>query len=228
MRNLIGKLVMAVVLGAATPGWAVIDFTDLGGGNFSATSPGPQLIPDFSSSGVAYALNFNSAGFGQLTDITFTFTTIGGWNGDLYAYLSHGSDLAILLNQVGASPGNPDGYGTSGFNSITLAMSATTDIHGVALPTSGNGPYAADGRLDYSSSTRNNTLSVFNGVDPNGIWTLYFADESPTFQATLSSWSLHTTAIPAVPEPGTAALAVLGLCVAGFGIGRRFYRRAQA
>src|ERR1035437_4874984 len=121
MKSLIWKLVMAVVLGTGSTGWAAIDFTG-SGGSYSATSPGSQVIADYPSSGVAYALNFNFAGDSQITDITFTFTTTGGWNGDLYAYLSHGDGQAILLNQVGASGGSPDGYSTSGFNNITLGM----------------------------------------------------------------------------------------------------------
>jgi hypothetical protein len=212
MKSLIWKLVMAVVLGTGSTGWAAIDFTG-SGGSYSATSPGSQVIADYPSSGVAYALNFNFAGYSQLTDITFTFTTTGGWNGDLYAYLSHGDGLAILLNRVGANAAGEDGYSTPGFNNITLTTSGT-DIHGVASPTPG-GSYAADGRVDYTSSTRANTLSVFNGVDPNGSWTLYFGDLSPLNESTLTSWSLDITA---VPEPVNVALALFGLCVAGAGL----------
>jgi len=216
MKSLIWKLGMAVVLGTGFTGWAAIDFTG-SGGSYSATSPGSQVIADYPSSGVAYALNFNFAGASQITDITVTFTTTGGWNGDLYAYLSHGSGLAILLNRVGANAAGEDGYSTPGFNNITLTTSGT-DIHGVASPTPG-GSYAADGRVDYTSSTRANTLSVFNGVDPNGSWTLYFGDLSPLDVSTLSSWSVGITA---VPEPVNMALGLFGLCVAGAALVRRF------
>lgn len=149
MKSLIWKLVMAVVLGTGSTGWAAIDFTG-SGGSYSATSPGSQVIADYPSSGVAYALNFNFADYSQLTDITFTFTTAGGWNGDLYAYLSHGDGQAILLNRVGASGGSPDGYSTSGFNNITLGMATTPggDIHFVPSPTTAGGALRGGRKID--------------------------------------------------------------------------------
>lgn len=210
MKKQIWTLVLAVMLGMSTPVWAALDFTGLGGGSFSASWSGSQVIADAPSSGIAYALTFNSAGYGQLTDITFTFTTAGGWNGDMYAYLSHGSGVAILLNKVGASAGGADGYGTSGFSTIKLGMGGVTDIHNVQNPTSGT-TYAADGRLDYTSATRDHTLAVFNNANPNGSWTLFFGDVSSTFQSTLTSWSLD---IAAVPEPVNLALGVF----AGLGV----------
>jgi len=194
-------------VGIATTGHAAIDFTANGGGNFTAVSPGLVAIPDYPSSGVAFGLNFNHSGFTELTDISFTFTTTGGWNGDLYAYLSHGSAIAVLLNRVGANASGEDGFGTAGFTSITLGMGTANDIHGAETPTSGGGPYSADGRLDYTVNTRGNTLDVFNGANPNGAWTLYFSDQSSLLAANLDSWSLDITA---VPEPTTWALGIFG------------------
>lgn len=220
MKNPISKLAVAVVLGTGSAGWAaIIPFTDGGGGSFTAVSPGSQAIADYPGAGVGYSLNFNAAGYSQLTDITVTFTTTGGWNGDLYAYLSHGSGLAILLNQVGASGGSPDGYSTSGFNNITLGMASVPggDIHFVLSPTTAGGPYEADGRLTYDSGTRANTLSVFNNVDPNGDWTLYFEDASAVNQSTLSSWSVGITA---VPESVSVALGMFGGAFALLQLGR--------
>jgi hypothetical protein len=179
-----------------------------------------QGIPDNNPSGVAYSVNFTDTGL-RVTDIRVSFTISGGWNGDLYAYLSHGDGFAVLLNRVGASSGNPDGFGTSGFASITLGMSATTDIHGVSSPTASNGPYAADGRLDYTISTRNNTLGVFNSMDPYGGWVLFFADMSAVSTSTLTGWSLEITA---VPEPVNGALG----CFAGVFLCGALVRRRRA
>lgn len=225
LNNSTTKLVAAVVLGTASAGWAtVIPFTG-GGGNFTAVSSGAQGIPDYPSSGIGQTLNFDFSDYDQLTGITVTFTTTGGWNGDLYAYLSHGSDLAILLNRVGASGTDADGYGTSGFNNITLGMTATTDIHGVLAPTTAGGPYAADGRLTYTDTDRNNTLTVFNGVNPNGDWTLYFEDASALNTSTLSSWSVNVTALP---EPTTWALIAFGTVFGAVQLGRQYRRRLAA
>jgi hypothetical protein len=49
-------------------------------------------------------------------------------------------------------------------------------------------------------------LDSFNGLDPNGSWTLYIADvASGGGFGTLRSWGLEITAIP---EPTPAALLV--------------------
>jgi hypothetical protein len=98
------------------------------------------------------------------------------------------------------------GYGAAGFNNLTFALGGIADIHTVATPATG-GTYAADGRLNYTDTARNNTLSVFNDANPNGAWALYFEDQSAGNVASLSSWSVNVTA---VPEPATVALGVFG------------------
>jgi hypothetical protein len=202
MKNEIGKLaVMAGLVVAATAAHGAL---------FSFNSTGSTTIPDYPSSGLAFQFTFDVPGYTSIESVSVTFSTSGGWNGDLYAYLSHGSSLAILLNRVGASSGNPDGYGTSGFSSITLSSLATTDIHGVQNPSSGGGPYAADGRINYTDAARLDTLSVFNNTNPNGIWTLYFADMAALNTATLDSWSVGITE---VPEPVNVALALFGAVI---------------
>ena len=188
---------------------ALYNFSSSDGGHYTVSAGGSvplgQVIPDNDPSGVAYPLNFAATGL-HLADISITFTTAGGWNGDLYAYLSHGDGFAVLLNRVGASSGDADGYSTSGFTSITLALSAATDIHGVLSPTTEGGPYAADGRLAYTDSARDHTLGAFSTLDPNGSWTLFFADRAAGSTATLNSWSLDIAT--AVPEPVNVALAL--------------------
>jgi len=226
MKNSISKLVVAVVLGTGCASWGAVSFTG-GGGNFTAVSSGSQAIPDYPAAGIGQTLNFNFSGYTMVTEITVTFTTTGGWNGDMYAYLSHGSGLAILLNKVGASGGSPDGYSTSGFNNITLGMVTVPggDIHGVQSPTTAGGPYEADGRLTYSSGTRNNTMTVFNNVNPNGDWTLYFEDDGALNTSTLSSWSVGITA---VPEPVTWALIAFGTVFGAVQLVQLYRRRLAA
>ena len=219
MKNSISKLVVAAVLGAGSAGWAApILFGPPVGDVYTATSPGAQAIPDYPGSGVAYALSFT--GPSTLTDIMFTFTTSGGtaWNGDLYAYLSHGAGSAILLNRVGAPAVGTDGYGTAGFPGITLAMTGgTANIHDVQFPTAGGGPYTADG-------TGGSTLSVFNGVNPNGSWILYFEDQAALNVSSLDSWTLNITT---VPEPATWVLGMFG-ALAGAVKSMQWRRRERA
>ena len=61
-----------------------------------------------------------------------------------------------------------------------------------------------------------------NGLDPNGSWTLFFADLSAGDQTTLTSWSLEITA---VPEPVPAALGLFGGLLALGGLVRTLQTR---
>lgn len=157
----------------------------------------------------------------------------GGYNGDLYAYLGYGNIKVVLLNRVGVGtqPGTDAmGYGNAGFN-VTLANGgANGDIHlygGGGIPT---GTYAPDGRVVDPLATPSafNALgtvdfSVFNGLNPNGNWTLYVSDVvggggSPT----LNNWSMD---ISAVPEPTNVALGVFAGAAVLVGLWRSKFRR---
>ena len=39
-------------------------------------------------------------------------------------------------------------------------------------------------------------LNLLNGMDGNGLWTLYMADLSPLGESTLVSWGLEITMVP--------------------------------
>lgn len=49
------------------------------------------------------------------------------------------------------------------------------------------------------TSARTSLLNGFNGMNPNGSWTLFVADLSVGGQSTVTAWGLDITA---VPEPG--------------------------
>jgi hypothetical protein len=145
----------------------------------------------------------------SITDVTVHLEISGGYNGDLYAYLSYGGVLLPLLNRVGVTAGDPFGYGTEGMH-VTLA-DGYSDIHGVEFPTS-EGFYSADGRnisplsdpSAFDTASRLN-FGAFDGMNPNGTWTIFFADLSSGAESQLVSWSLGITA---VPEPVNVALGV--------------------
>ena len=169
-----------------------------------------QTIYDASPSGITSTLLVGGADT-SLTDVNVTLNVTGGYNGDLYAYLvAPNGTLVVLLNRVGTGSGNPSqnyfGYSTAGFDNVSLDDSATGGgIHNVANP--GSQPpvsYTPDG----------GSLASFNGVDPNGTWTLFFADQAGGNTSTLNGWSLDITA---VPEPVNVALGIFGglLAVAG-------------
>src|ERR1035438_7189056 len=86
------------------------------------------LIPDGSpvgSSGTATASGY----LPSISDISVNLNISGGYNGDLYAYLSYGGVLVPLLNRVGVTGtggGDAFGYGETGFN-VTLSSAGAQD-----------------------------------------------------------------------------------------------------
>ena len=170
-------------------------------------------IPDNDDVGLTDTRNISPSGITGIESVTLTLNLTGGWNGDLFAYVVHGSGFSVLLNRPGRSVSNPDGSATVGM-SIAFDDSAVSDIH-TAIPMSGGsvtGTYQPDGRttdphFTLNTDARPAMLSAFTGLDPSGSWTLFIADQSPGAQSTLQSWSLTITGIP---EPSTALLAALG------------------
>ena len=178
-----------------------------------------QAIPDNNIIGLTDSHTISGLGF-DITDVRVTLNISGGYNGDLYGYLRlNNSPLVVLLNRVGVTGTDPDGYANTGF-SVTLSASATHDIHfyqNFSPSYNGSGQltstWQADGRTDPLSNTRA-SLSTFDGYNPNGTWTLFFADQNTGDQSTLVSWSLD---IDAVPEPVAVALGIFGVV---FALGR--------
>jgi len=166
--------------------------------------PSGGNIPDGKPTG--WSTTATASGYlPTISDVTVPLNISGGYNGDLYAYLSYGGVLVPLLNRVGTGTGSPSnptyyfGFSTSGYGNITLDDSATANgsIHNVASPVSGQS-YQPDG----------GTLASFDGLNPNGTWTIFFADLSTGGgQSQVTSWSLNITA---VPEPVSTALAIFG------------------
>lgn len=176
------------------------------------------LIPDGNVNGYQNTMTISGLGVNEsvITDVNVRLNISGGYNGDLYVYLVHSSGFSVLLNRTGRTGGNAFGYGDAGFN-VWLDDSGVGDIHNYG----GNGgnqftpgvAYQPDARnVDPGSVTdasdRSAYLSSFNGLDPNGTWTLFVADLSGGDVSTLVSWELDITA---VPEPVTVALSIFGL-----------------
>ena len=177
--------------------------------NLSATIPDNDLN-GYQNSQLVSGLS------GPITDVNVTLNITGGFNGDLYLFLSHDNTLAVLLNRVGLSASGGVGYPNTGFD-ITLDDQAANDVHFYqaflyTLNGSGHltGPWQPDGRLidplspgsAFPGATRGNTLNIFNGMDPNGSWSLFAADVSSGGISTLQGWGL---AIAVVPELSSAA-----------------------
>jgi subtilisin-like proprotein convertase family protein len=190
--------------------------------NLSAT------IPDGDLNGYQNSISLSGLS-GGITHVSVSLNISGGFNGDLYAYLNHGSGASILLNRVGRTGTSSSGYPDAGFgpdssaNIFTLDDQGNQDVHlyrtfAYTLNGSGQltGQWQPDGRAidplspgsTFDGTSRSSKLNVFNGLDANGTWTLFIADVSPGGVSTLAGWGLQVTT---VPEPSIAALLLFGL-----------------
>jgi subtilisin-like proprotein convertase family protein len=192
------------------------------GAILSSSWTGSSTIPDNTGSGLAFSFTLSDSAT-AIAGVSVTLTLAGGWNGDLYAYLSHGSGFTVLLNRVGVGTGNATGYGDPGYSSVTLSSAGAANVHFYqsSSPTYDGagrltGTWQPDGRnilpnsapsaFDAAGSAN---FSTFSGLNPNGDWTIYFADVSSANQSTLNGWSVDITAVPEPAEYGLmmAALA---------------------
>jgi len=180
-------LVLAAMVAAAPHGRATTV-------SFNGSWTPDAGIPDNDDNGISTSQTI-TADFRTIGSVSVNFATTGGWNGDLYAYLTHDSGISILLNRPGKTAGNPSGSDNSGFN-VTFSDAAAADIH---TDPSGNaavtGTWQPDGRtvdpaVVLETSPRSAMLANFNGLDPGGSWTLFVADVASGETATLTSWGL--------------------------------------
>jgi len=215
MRNLlIPALLAATVPGATAAVWTASDNT-------------VSAIPDGSSSGLARSLVIN-AGSETIISVEVGLNlsaTSGGtaFLGDLYVYVTNGTDVAVLANRPGRRAGFPAGYSDNQIVTVTFSPVAGSDFHDYRLTETGShntalsgpltGLWQADGRFTdpatvLDTDARTNGLGVFTGDAATGTWSLFAADLSSGATHQINSWSLTITAIP---EPGTTALAALAL-----------------
>jgi subtilisin-like proprotein convertase family protein len=180
---------------------------------FDLSWTGSLAVPDNSATGASNTFTFNAPEWNRIQVVTVELRFTGGWNGDLYGYIVHNGTLAILLNRPGRTAANDFGSGSTSLVAV-FSDSAPADVH-TALPDSGpaTGTWQPDGRhadplLALDTTPRTHLLSGFNGMDPNGDWTLFIADQGAGDTATLTAWTLSITA---VPEPSVAlCLALAG------------------
>lgn len=100
------------------------------------------------------------------------------------------------------------GFASTTWNGPTWNVTTAIPISGGAV----TGTYQPDGRATdpltvLNTDARPAMLADFIGLDPNGNWTLFVADQNPGDTSTLQSWTLT---IKAVPEPSAALLSLLG------------------
>jgi len=160
-------------------------------------------IPDGDLAGIGMQV-IVSGQSGTIGDITLGLNISGSYNGDLYAYVEHDNEVAVLLNRVGTTPTDNLGYGDPGLN-VTFQDGAPNIHTYQQVPgyTGGTltGTWGADGRA-VSPLTVNGTepvtetLSSFLGADANGAWTLFVADVNGGDLNNLVSWKVNVSMVP--------------------------------
>jgi hypothetical protein len=186
-------------------------------------------IPDGNATGWSDPRTLSGLTPDTLSSVSVKLHLTGGYNGDLYAYVSHDGVLVPLLNRVGVTataPASAFGYSDSGFD-VTFQSSSAADIHlyqrnqPVFAANQLTGDWQPDGRAINPLSTPGTfdaatahriSLDAFNGRSANGVWTLFIADLSPGGgQSRVQSWELD---LVSVPEPGSWGL-LSGFCMLG-------------
>jgi subtilisin-like proprotein convertase family protein len=182
-------------------------------------------IPDGSSAGLARTLSVT--GSGELissveVDVTVSSSAGSAFLGDLYIYLTNGSQLAVLANRPGRRSGAPGGYGDNQTATVTFSETGTNDFHLYRLPLTGSnttpitapltGIWLPDARATDPASVldtdaRTASLNVFNGLPADGTWSLFAADLSTGATHQVNTWTLRIQTVP-VPEPGAWLLAL--------------------
>ena len=184
-------------------------------------TPVNQAIPDGNLAGLASRVSVSGVN-GTVGSITVGLKITGTYNGDLYAYLSHGNELVVLLNRPGITPNDRLGYGDHGLD-LTFQDEAP-NIHDYRQ-TLGNPPsvlspltgtWSPDGRvvnplLVNGTETPTTSLSTFFGSNPDGDWTLFVADANGGDLNQLAGWSLDLTV---VPESRWFGLGAVMICLA--------------
>ncbi len=206
---------------------AAITMTPSVAATITLSSSTTSTIPDGSSSGLGSSLVATGYAGEQVVSATVSINLSASagtaFLGDIYAYITNGTELAVLLNRPGRRTGAPGGYADNQPLTAVFSDAAANDIHNYRLPLSGahatpisapvTGMWLPDGRaVDPSvvldTSPRTATLSSFTGKPADGTWTLFVADLSSGNTHKVDSWSLT---LETVPEPSSALLGLLSL-----------------
>jgi hypothetical protein len=100
-------------------------------GTISLTANPAAVIPDGSSSGFTSQLSVSGNPESIISvSVDVNFSPVGtGVLGDLYLYLSNGTESVILMNRWGKTGTNPIGYTDSQSVDVTFADVGLSDFH---------------------------------------------------------------------------------------------------
>ena len=184
-----------------------------GVGATTISNPGAISFPD-SGAATPYPSNIVSGLTGTITDVNVTISGLSHTFPDDIDILlvGPGGQTILLMSDSGAAI------------DITNVTITFDDAASSSLP---NGPTVTSGTfkpIDYNGNDGPNDtfpgpapagpysslLSVFNGTNPNGTWSLFVLDDQAQDIGSIANgWSLDITTA-AVPEPGSLMLLSLG------------------
>lgn len=191
------------------------------------------IVPDGNLAGWADTRTVSGLPYTSIGTIKVSLALNGGTSGDLYAFLSNGTGMSVLLNRPGVTGSDAFGY-ADGDLSIVFSDAATNgDIHLYQNSTGdyySGGEFEPDGRavsplVVTDASPRTAGLgAAFAGSNPNAVWTLFVADVvSGGAPPIVLQWGIEFAPVP-VPEASTTCL-MATLALGAFAVGRRAWQR---
>lgn len=164
-----------------------------------ASGDTPVAIPDVSSASSTITVS----GAGRVLDIDALLDITHTYDNDLVLTLSHGGASVVLSYRNG-------GAGGADYTNTLFDDSAASAID------------AGYAEAPYTGSYRpQESLSVFNGMDIAGAWTLTAADMEAGDTGTIDNWSLIADVADAANVPEPASLALCGGALLAMGGARR-------
>ncbi len=172
----------------------------------SVTQEVNRPIPDVPESGTGDIITYTNGILGVVPGsawkgVMVRLQTAGGYNGDLYVLLEHGTNFAVLLNRPGRTATRDNGYGDAGLDVVLDDDALNGDIHlyrNVLNPLGGTltGRWRPDARdvdpeLALDTDPRTAPLSGMVVGSPDGEWSLTVIDSAVGDEATLVSWGLE-------------------------------------